>query len=836
MAVSSIFDIDIKGVDKAAKAIGTVNKALSSTASAVKAVVKTGGVASAVGADKQKIALNQQLNKEIDRTESALERVEERLKKTSRIDAYRRLSGEAAELQSRIESLRMEQEALNDSVGDMPTDFGMMGMGGGGYGGFGFGGPGQNMSSAFRSVGQIAGGGGFNTSALGEMMDGMSQALEMGSQLGMDLGEMANQAKMSGGVLGRSMGGALGMLSKAAGPASAALAGVSLGFQAFDIISGKSTAQIEKNIAARRRELDLTNERNEMLRTGSAESIREQIAALEDQIEATEATRDASISAATAETNTLDQVRTVSEAMLNQFLGRGLEGTTIYGQAADAIRDYNEELGQQQDRLRMLQDIQDDVAAREKAEEAAMRVKDAEEELISIRQEAADAAERYAEEVQRFEEDAAFNRARELEDRAIQDARDAEDHARELARAEEDYNKRIEDMREDHLKSLADMEEELGKSLADLDESLAKSIADANKDYMRNQRDELEAHIKEMARAEKAYQKERLRRLEDLNDELASAEMENDVVRFIQAQQQGAKDLKRMREDHEESQGESGQQFEERMAQAAEEHQRNLAQMREQAAEQRAEMLEQYEEQKQAAIEALQEQLAAEKESHAESLAETKANFERQRKLEEENRAFQDARAKEDHERQLQQMRDGYQREVDALRDREQEALSVIKFGGYDQVRAVQSVQNSMTQAWRNIAQSAVNAVSGFSSGFSGGASRSFTSGGSSGRSFFTPTGRGVFAAKGALIDRPTLMVAGEGNKPELVVPFDESQGIPRDVLGKLGGGGETYNFNLGSITIGDGVSEAVVRQALNDMGRTLVQAIADARAGGKAK
>ncbi|RMG84827.1 MAG: hypothetical protein D6712_10585 [Chloroflexi bacterium] len=42
---------------------------------------------------------------------------------------------------------------------------------------------------------------------------------------------------------------------------------------------------------------------------------------------------------------------------------------------------------------------------------------------------------------------------------------------------------------------------------------------------------------------------------------------------------------------------------------------------------------------------------------------------------------------------------------------------------------------------------------------------------------------RGLFAAKGAVIEDPTFLVAGEGGRRELVVPFDESSGIPPDIL-----------------------------------------------------
>jgi len=44
-------------------------------------------------------------------------------------------------------------------------------------------------------------------------------------------------------------------------------------------------------------------------------------------------------------------------------------------------------------------------------------------------------------------------------------------------------------------------------------------------------------------------------------------------------------------------------------------------------------------------------------------------------------------------------------------------------------------------------------------------------------------SGRGLLAARGAYVDKPTLMVAGEGKYPEIVVPFDKSRGIPNEAM-----------------------------------------------------
>lgn len=47
----------------------------------------------------------------------------------------------------------------------------------------------------------------------------------------------------------------------------------------------------------------------------------------------------------------------------------------------------------------------------------------------------------------------------------------------------------------------------------------------------------------------------------------------------------------------------------------------------------------------------------------------------------------------------------------------------------------------------------------------------------------------GLLAAKGAFVNKPTALIAGEGERPEVVFPFDESKGIPDDILYKMGRG-----------------------------------------------
>lgn len=81
---------------------------------------------------------------------------------------------------------------------------------------------------------------------------------------------------------------------------------------------------------------------------------------------------------------------------------------------------------------------------------------------------------------------------------------------------------------------------------------------------------------------------------------------------------------------------------------------------------------------------------------------------------------------------------------------------------------------------------------------------------------------KGIFAAKGALIDRPTLMVAGEGERPEIVVPFDESKGIPDDVMRSFanaftGGSGATSD-DLTAAPVGGNMSSQMLGAILTQL------------------
>jgi len=72
-----------------------------------------------------------------------------------------------------------------------------------------------------------------------------------------------------------------------------------------------------------------------------------------------------------------------------------------------------------------------------------------------------------------------------------------------------------------------------------------------------------------------------------------------------------------------------------------------------------------------------------------------------------------------------------------------------------------------------------------------------------------------VFAAKGAFIDKPTAVIAGEGKKPEVIFPFDKSKGIPDNILQKMGKGLHPITSRSGGILDGrnTGVVSPIVKR-----------------------
>jgi hypothetical protein len=171
---------------------------------------------------------------------------------------------------------------------------------------------------------------------------------------------------------------------------------------------------------------------------------------------------------------------------------------------------------------------------------------------------------------------------------------EAMDAAREMARFEEELagvrkqsrssgnalteaaRQRVNSLTEQMVQAEATAEKAIAKVQADT----AKKRADIEADYMQDALENTRDYLKEEREANEDYNRERIRRVEDLADDLLSAEEDNDVIRFIQAQRAGQKDLRRMDEDATVEAKRRSEEFQAEQAQRKDEAAQRLADLR----------------------------------------------------------------------------------------------------------------------------------------------------------------------------------------------------------------------------------------------------------------
>lgn len=415
------------------------------------------------------------------------------------------------------------------------------------------------------------------------------------------------------------------------------------------------------------------------------------------------------------------------------------------------------------------------------------------------------------------------------EDRIVADLREQQDwnlqreaaqkaHDDRMLAIDEQGQERLESIRKQGADRLVQAEAaiaKLGLSLADIDVQLGKDRAKINNDFMRGEIDDLEKYRKEEAKRQQDYNKERLRRIEDLQDELLSAEEGNDVIRFIAAQRQGEKDLRRMAEDADEETRERQEQFEEEREIARQRHDERLAEIEEAAAQRKADIQEQIIEReaaKQQLIQDIADQLAAEKLRIEETKKAEQLAFEERRKAEEDARDLRQRREDEDQAR-------ADLRRQNAL----SQQLADIDRKSLAEQRAIQAVIDKVSLL-RTIAAGFGNGSSGSSTG----TNSSYTNPGSGGGGGGTLNPGGTAFRIGGVIRQKTIAMMGE--RPgyhEAIIPFRPSRGLAAE-MGSMGMGGQVFNISLGDI--GAGVSKVEVEGYIKQGIRETYKGFMDAR------
>lgn len=858
MPAESVFDIKTPDAETAVKAFQSLNEGLERMLNTAKTLFDRGGVATAIAPDDAAARL-MEVESEIKAVSSEITRLETGIAALGSEDfeLFDTMTADAKLLQESLESLRREQETLNDALSDMND---------------------QDMFPSFRSPGNQLGGlfsqfsqvGGYG-SAFSELSMGIGQALDMGSQLGMQFGEMAEMAGESGRAINQHIAGGLNKLSKVAGVAGAAIAGVSAGFSLYDKIVGHSAKATQEAIEARRLEIDIMREANELLRSGTIDAIDEEIRALQEEITLKEAARDAALRAAVDETSMIDQVRTVAEYGLDRILGGTGKATTRYGEVAAEIDQYTREIEDAQERLANREEIRAQVGINEQARAATQRLADAEQELADLRQSAADSAARFRDSLQEYIDDFEQQRSDQLREQQRADAKALEEHNEALEDLRSDSHQRIEEMEKAHSvamrdarnefleaeqeaqqrlkESIIEVEEDVQEALADLEKEMTDNRAKAVASYMESELERYEDHLESLADAEDDYQKERRRRLEDLHDDLAAAERANDVRAFLDAQKQADKDLRRMAEDHEEQRGEEQdtfdktsierrEQFEEELATLQKEGSERVAELREQATERIAELREQAGKEKAERQRAQEERLQQMREQHKEalkaeqaqlkeSLKQQKAAFEERMAEEAEERAYQEQLAQEQFDRQIAKMREQHETELAEMESREMELLRIIRSGGHEQEKVVHYTQLQMVAAHKRGAADAVRAIRREFDMLT--ALENTEPGGQ-------PAPYDVYRGTGPV---PTfdLTDSGDGNAVRPLEKRNRRGGQPVPNLGTpvptpMSNGGNSVQVNLnGNVDLG-GISRDEFVEYMTTWGTTIAQAFRDAQSG----
>jgi hypothetical protein len=798
----TIFEVSGKGIQDTTKNLTFTARALESVQAIAARMMKAGGVLGGLFGtnqpSQQNLAVMGELNAEIEHIARAIDEVNMQMAEAENYDAFLQYSSQAEGLQAEYENLIALQEEYNQTLeqgGDLPgseTDMGMepfdRGVG--------------DLSQSIFSLGS-------QMTGLGGVFDDMgmstSNIFTQGEQLSGMFTKLASAPKLG------ALSGGFTKLAKLAGPVSAGIAGINVGMTAFDAIMGRSTEQIRKNIEAHREAMDLELERADLLRTGSSESIEADIAAMEDQIAVREQSRRDLQADAVNLTSTSDQLKTI----IGHFAG----SDKVFGDAADALKEMDDEIADLAAERDMRQAILDEVRAREEAEEAAQRVKDAEEELASIREESQQAIEDYQKQLEETFDDWLFDDARTQRERRRSEIAAEKEHAENLAGIAEQSNETIAGLQRDHGKNMREMEERLREELAAVPVEMHEEEARISQEYMESRIEEHESHLETMQKAEAQYQKDRQRMIEDHLDQLREAESSNDIVQFLQLQRDHEKAMRRASEDREEEVTEEQKQFDEAQAQRRADFQQQLAEQRQAGQERMAELRAQYEEEKAQASDSLREQIASEQAQRAEQIADAQAEHAKRRKEEAEQQKIEDKERDIERKRQLQKMEQGHKEQLQELQEREQAQLDIIHSGGRAQIDVVQKTQQALVDIMADGARAMVDELKD--------AIDEGTSGKARSRSNVTKFSRkpAIAAAEGAIVTEPTVTLLGEGRVPEVVMPLEPSGGLP-------GGMGTTMQFSFGNITLGGGVTRAEFEQTMNEFGHVVADALTDAQSG----
>lgn len=483
---------------------------------------------------------------------------------------------------------------------------------------------------------------------------------------------------------------------------------------------------------------------------------------------------------------------TTKMQILKALMGKdfSIQMTTLSEEAISAsaeLETYRQQMAQ------ITEEIEPQVAAREREEKILERATEAETERAQVLEEIASLEqsinELYAE---RAKQEATENQIKSLEefhDRQLDaiDARIAEAEALERYQAMQ--------------KELGDLEEETRVKREDLDKKYLADSLKRSKQFIRE-----EKLITDKANLE------RLRKLQDLEDDLFRLASDNDFAGFIERQKEGLKELGRDDQDASEETQLRREEFALQEEETREAHQQELTDLRDYYDERRGQILESYQEEL-TLVEQLQQQREA-------LLAKQQIELEQLRELQEREAFY-------DRIRDLQQQQETLKAKFRALNE------EIIRAGGQLGANAATSVLNGFQQQASGFLNSLTNSLSAaIQQAQAATASTSALAQGTvnltaaptkqrrtSGGAFYTAF------EKGDILTEPTFGLLAENPRfGELVMPFEKSRGLEAALQENFGQmlsrGGKSVSIvndftgvNFGNLTRGD--VEHIVDQAM---------------------
>lgn len=418
-----------------------------------------------------------------------------------------------------------------------------------------------------------------------------------------------------------------------------------------------------------------------------------------------------------------------------------------------------------------------------------------------------DSVKRFAEQQASVADGRALRDSRDQEDFQEQQAASLKAHRDKLLSIEADGQAKIAAIRGNIADLPAQLAEAQGKAQGKANDAISK----VNADFMQSEIKALEKFRADEAKRVKAFNTQRLRDLEDLNNDLLDAEQSNDVLRFLQIQKAGETRLKRQDEDNSAAQQEAQDSFLAEREAARQARETRVAEIQAGLA-QELTAIQQANAEKNAE---LQKALAAEKAAIQERLAAEKASFDEREKAEAASREKRLRRQAEDDQRADQQAQQALQKELQRIGVKEQAELKALD--------SVIAKANSLSSS---ISKSSTSGKSSLSSALSNLDTKK-------GKSFTQALG---FAfEKEGIARRATIGLVGENLKSgeaEAMIRFKESEGLPAEVFkraGGIGGGGGITVAPVFNSTIGDIATAAQVTEALNAYTEALAETVGQA-------